>query len=673
VDLSTPLRTVLQTTQAHLDALAECGCTTVGELLLYLPRAHEDLSQVQTIASAPLGEKVTLRGTIGAIKLIRTRSRLNILKAPFTDAEGTTIEVTWFNQPHLKRMLTAGQEVVLTGKLKEGGNLRELQSPVIDTARGGVLVHAGRIVPIYPQHDVISTRWLREKMLLVRPAVHLLPETLPTELIAAEQLPSRAEMVEWLHFPDTPEHVTRALERQTFEEAYALQLQALTMKQEWQGTHEARLQLPMRPELIRAFFASLQFTPTDDQRRAIYEILRDMEQDHPMSRLLEGDVGSGKTLVATAVAVHTIAHGGQVALMAPTEVLARQHAEGIARTLQRFSTDPSCSRPPVVALLTGSLPASEADDVRRRAALGLVDLLVGTHALAEETVQFSNLLLAIVDEQHRFGVNQRQRLREKGNPHVLTMTATPIPRTLALTAFGHHDLSVLLSKPKNRKPIKTRVVRPSDRPTVERFIDRQIEEGRQVFVVCPLISEGANPETLDLRSVEAESARLQQAFPHRRIAVLHGQMSGKEKEATMQAFRAKESDILVSTSVIEVGVDVPNATIMVIEGAERFGLAQLHQFRGRVGRSEHPSTCFLFPSSSEQADSRRLQAMEQYDSGFQLAEVDLQLRGPGELFGIRQSGLPEARVSTLLQPQVILRARQAAERTLGLTSTHVEA
>lgn len=389
-----------------------------------------------------------------------------------------------------------------------------------------------------------------------------------------------------------------------------------------------------------------------------------------MSRLLEGDVGSGKTLVATAVIANVIESGGQCALMVPTEVLARQHTESIGKTLVGFYNycqKKGISMPcPRVALLTGSTPKGQSEEIRMQIEAGNFDLIIGTHALIEDTVKFNDLKLVIVDEQHRFGVVQRQRLKEKGSPHFLSMTATPIPRTLALTAHGHHDLSVLTEKPGNRQPIHTKVVSPNDRKTIELFIDQQIAEGRQAFVICPLIGKSENEEMAEIKNVEAEKVRLQESFSHRRIAALHGKMTPSEKQLIMQQFKDKQYDILVSTSVIEVGIDVPNSTIIVIEGSERFGLSQLHQFRGRVGRGEWKSHCFLFTTNPEQARSPRLKAMEKYDSGFQLAEIDLKLRGPGELFGTRQSGIPEVSVAQLLNPELVVRARHAAQKYLNM-------
>jgi ATP-dependent DNA helicase RecG len=649
------------------------GLTTVEQMLLYLPRAHEDLSQMQTLTSAPLDAKVTVRGSLAALKLVRTRHRKVIVNALFTDHEGSVAHVTWFNQPHIMRMVKEGDEVVLTGKIVESGYKLTMSSPQFEIAGRRALVHAGRLVPIYPQHAIINTKWLREKMTLLRVAIPLLPETLPVDVLSEEHLLDRASAIFALHFPEHAQDVQRARDRMAFEDMFSLQREALERKAEMKRYRSERIRVPMDVELIRALFASLKFTPTNSQKIAIYEILKDMERDEPMSRLLEGDVGSGKTLVATAVMANVINHCGQCAMMVPTEVLARQHSEGIGRLLIGFwnaqqanEKSPSLlKRPPRIALLTGSTPVSEAQEIRRGLASGSVDLVIGTHSLIEETVQFADLRLVIVDEQHRFGVTQRKALAEKGSPHFLAMTATPIPRTLALTAYGHHDLSVLLEKPGNRKDIETKVVSPSDRLMVERFIDHQIAEGRQVFVICPLITQSSAEGMEEVRSVEREAKRLQLAFPKRRITALHGKLTPGEKDQIMRDFKALRSHILVSTSVIEVGIDVPNATIICIEGAERFGLAQLHQFRGRVGRSDYRSHCFLFTSTPDQAKSPRLKAMEEHRSGFLLAEIDLKLRGPGELFGLRQSGIPESALGMLLNPEIVVRARRAAEKFLG--------
>lgn len=674
MNIRTPLAKALHTTKDHLAALAEAGIHTVLDLLLYLPRAHEDLSAMHTVATAPIAQKISMRGVLTGAKLVYTKTRKQIVNANFTDSNGDTIECVWFNQPHIKRMIEEGKEVVLTGKLGLKGRKLQWQSPLLAQNRTADLVHAGRIVPVYPQSDILSNTWLREKIYSLKDYMPYVPETLPEHVVVTEGFISKAQAIEYLHMPQDGLQVKAARERLQFEELYNLQLTVLNERKAWQSTEQDRIKIPMDTELIRSFFESLHFTPTDGQRIAIFEILRDLTKGKPMSRLLEGDVGSGKTMVATAVMANVLRHGGQCALMVPTEVLARQHVSSIGKTLINFFTylekkrqtssaeGVPVFRHPNIAVLTGSMPKSEADEVRLKLSNGSIDLVIGTHALIQDTVQFSNLQLVIIDEQHRFGVLQRERLQGKGSPHMLAMTATPIPRTLALTAYGQHDLSVLIEKPGNRKPIFTKIVPPKDRKTVELFIDQQITEGRQVFVVCPLITESENEDFAELKSVQFEAERLKQAFPKRRIAMLHGKMSANDKQTIMTDFKAVHYDILVSTSVIEVGIDVPNTTIIVIEGAERFGLSQLHQFRGRVGRGEFKSYCYLCTTNQEQAYSKRLKAMEEYDNGFQLAEIDLQLRGPGDLLGTRQSGLPDVSAESLMNPELVVRARRAAYR-----------
>ncbi len=665
---------ILKTTQQFIDALSLMKIHTIEDFLLYLPRAHEDIEQALSLQSAPQNEKLTIRGTVEDLKFVRLRGGKSLLKGTFRDHEGESCEVVWFNQPHLQRIIKDGEEYAFTGKILESGYGKvSLQSPQIQRT---ILLQGNKgLVPVYAQSDRITSRWIREKMPLLQSFIPEIIETLPKEVIQSESLMTRPQTMMEMHFPSSVETLERARYRIAFEEIFNLQREALERKKSWQSEHIARLQVPMNVPLIRAFFQSLRFTPTGSQKVAIYEILKDMERDIPMSRLLEGDVGSGKTLVAVAVIANALKSGGQCAVMVPTEVLARQHAQNITKLLVDFSlylqntsgVSPELKnfRQPTVALLTGALSKLEADNVRLRIASGLIDVIIGTHALIEDSVVFKNFILAIVDEQHRFGVMQRKRLIAKGSPHVLAMTATPIPRTLALTAFGDHDLSVLTEKPGNRKKIITKIVRPKERKTVELFIDHEIAAGRQVYVICPLITASEEEDMTDIKSVEVEYKRLTLEFPQRNIAFLHGRMSSEEKAEVMYAFKERHSDILVSTSVIEVGIDVPNSTIIIIEGAERFGLAQLHQLRGRVGRGEHQSYCFLFTTADTSATDR-LKAMEQYDSGFQLAEIDLKLRGPGELFGLRQSGLPEVRVGLLLDPALVVAARRAAQKFLGM-------
>lgn len=646
-----PLSRVLCTTQKHLHVLREMGLETVEDLLLYFPRAHEDLSTMQRLREAPLNEKVTVRGRMEKLKQIFTRSRKQIITGTFIDEAEMMADVIWFNQMYIMRTFKNGDEVVLTGKISEKNETLQMVSPQIERAGERELVHSGRLVPIYPQHESINTKWIREKMILLRSAIDDIDETLPAALVEEEHLLSRKDAIRALHFPENEEEVKRACDRIGFEAMYRMQESALCKKREWQRSIQDRLKIPMDTDLIKKFFASLKFLPTDSQKIAIYEILKDLESGRPMSRLLEGDTGSGKTLVATVVMANVIKNGGQCALMVPTEVLARQHFESVIKQLSV-----------VGCLLTGSTLKSESERIKLGMANGTIDLVIGTHALIEESVQFKNLCLVVIDEQHRFGVVQRECLAKKGTPHVLHMTATPIPRTLALTAYGHHDLSVLTEKPLNRPPIHTKLVLPRDRRTVESFIDGEIGEGRQAFVICPLIEQQD-----DRKSVEEEFERLRQVFPHRRVAMLHGRMPSQEKESTMRGFKAHRYDILVSTSVVEVGIDIPNASIMLIEGAERFGLSQLHQFRGRVGRGEYKSYCFLCSSDSARPTSVRLKALEECNDGFKLAEIDLKLRGPGSLFGTRQSGIPENTLIHLLNPKLVVRARRAVEKYIQST------
>ena len=673
-----PLARVLRTTQKYLDALKGIGIETVEDLLKYLPRTHEDLSMMSTLCTAPLNEKITIRGTVRNIKRVFTRGRKQLIRAVFIDVDEGHAEVIWFNQPHIMRILKEGDDVVLTGKIIEKGSALQILSPQFEKGGDCPLVHAGRLVPIYPQHNVITTKWLREKMILLKAVIDELPETLPEEIVREEQILSRRDSIRALHFPEGPADVERARDRVAFEAMYRMQEVALAKKKEWQASVQDRLKIFMDTDFIRNFFSSLRFIPTDSQKIAIYEILKDMESGRPMSRLLEGDVGSGKTLVATVVLANVIKNGGQCAFMVPTEVLAKQHTETLQKLL--LTTHYKLLTPPVMALLTGSTPASESQRIKSGLANGTIDLVIGTHALIEDDVRFKNLCFVVIDEQHRFGVVQRECLTAKGTPHVLHMTATPIPRTLALTAYGHHDLSVLSEKPRNRPIIHTKVVGLRDRKTVEAFIDRQIEEGRQVFVICPLIThslplkgeeKGEGCESGrgcdDRKSVEDEFKRLQTTFPHRRIAMLHGRMLPLEKEKTMRGFKEQRFDVLVSTSVIEVGIDIPNASVMIIEGAERFGLSQLHQFRGRTGRGIHKSYCFLFTSEHASKALQRLRAMEECDDGFKLAEIDLKLRGPGELYGVLQSGVTEGALIHLLNPELVVRARKAVEKHLKST------
>lgn len=664
--LDTPLSEALSTKKEYILSLSEMGLRTLHDLLLYFPRTYEDLSAFKSITEAKDGEKVTTKGFLQGIRLIPTKNRkMKLVKAMFYDNHGVEAEAVWFNQPHLARMLPMDKEVILSGKIQLSYGKITLQSPEVEQIKS-VQIHAGATVPVYPQHDVITSKWLREK---IHPFLYLakdMDEILPEEIIQEEGLISKAEAIREIHFPSSSEKLKKAQDRLGYEELFLLQLKAVQIKEMWKNSRtESSEGMKMDPEFVKTFFSSLPFTPTGGQKVAIYEILKDMERPFPMMRLLEGDVGSGKTVVAAMAILQAVKHGYQTAIMAPTEILARQHLISLSNMIGAFEAKYSFDRPINIQLLVGSLSVPEKRTVTNGIAGGQVDIAVGTHALIQEAVSFHHLGLVVVDEQHRFGVKQREVLVKQGSPHVLNMSATPIPRTLALVAYGDQDLSVINEMPPGRMPILTKIVPPAHRKTVYEFVRDHIKKGQQVYVICPLIDES---DTLELKSVTQEYEAMQVVFPEFKVAYLHGKMKADEKEAVMADFKDNKTQILVSTSVIEVGIDVPNATIMLIEGADRFGLSQLHQFRGRVGRGKVQSYCFLYTDSTSSLTLQRLQAMADHTDGFKLAEIDMRLRGPGEVYGIRQSGIPDLKVANLLDGILLDRVRKAAESLVEKSS-----
>jgi len=656
IHLNSPLDEALSTKAPYLKALKEMGLFTVKDLLEYFPRAHEDLSHFKRLWEAKDGEIITTKGFLNGIKLIPTKNRrVKLVKAMFYDSEGSVCDVVWFNQPHLVRMLPMDTEVILAGKVQFEYGKISLNNPEVETVKEAQ-IHVGVRVPIYAQHEIITARWLRGK---IHPLLYLaqeFPEILPEEIVKEENLMGKAEAIREIHFPSSDESLKRAKDRLGYEELFLLQLNAVKLREEWRSSRASESQItgiPMDPEFVKQFFSTLPFTPTGAQKVAIYEILKDMEKPFPMMRLLEGDVGSGKTIVAVMALLQAVKHGYQAAIMAPTEVLARQHLISISRYLETFGVR--------IQFLIGSMKAKEKKEALAVIKNGEVDLVIGTHALIQENVSFAKLGLVVIDEQHRFGVKQREVLVRQGSPHVLHMTATPIPRTLAMVAYGDQDLSVIAEMPPGRIPIITKIVPPEHRQTVYRFIEGKIEKGEQCYVICPLIDES---DVLEVKSAIREQQDLQAVFPNFKVGLLHGKMKSADKEAVMQAFKDNQIQILVSTSVIEVGVDVPNSTIMLIEGSERFGLSQLHQFRGRVGRGSVQSYCFLYTNSSTELTFARLKAMADYTDGFKLAEIDLQLRGPGEVYGIRQSGIPDLKLANVMNGILVDRVRKAAEHVV---------
>lgn len=655
------LESVINTKKEYITALKEMGLYTVKDLLFHFPRHYEQLSESKLLLRVQEGEKISLVGEVHKIRDIPTKKpKFTLTAGEFYDMEGNKAELTWFNQPFVKRSVPQGILVRLSGKVKRQYGKIKIMNPRVER-EAKVKVHTRGMIPVYPQHDVITSKWLREK---IHPLLYLikdLPELLPSELIKQENLVSKAEAIQEIHFPTHTQKLERAKDRLAYEELFIYQLNALLKKQQWKKSrHESSLiqAVKMDVDFVKNFFSTLPFTPTGAQKVAIYEILQDFAKPYPMIRLLEGDVGSGKTVVAAVALLNAVTHGYQAAIMAPTEVLARQHLSSMVNFIEAYEQKFPLNRSINIQLLAGSLKPKEKKQVQLGINEGLVDIAIGTHALIQDSVRFSKLGLVIIDEQHRFGVKQREVLMKQGSPHVLNMTATPIPRTLATVAYGDQDLSVLNEMPPGRQPITTEVIAPEGRARINEFIAEQVKSGDQVYVICPLIDDS---EKLEVKSVKAEFERLHDVFPEFKIALLHGKLKAEEKDQVMTDFKEKKTDILVSTSVIEVGIDVPNATIMLIEGAERFGLSQLHQFRGRVGRGSKSSYCFLCTSQSWQKSYDRLKAMVECSDGFKLAEIDLKLRGPGEVYGVRQSGLPDLKLANLSNGVLVARVRKAAE------------
>lgn len=658
--LDEPVTCLHGVSNTYAKRLERLGVLSVRDLLFLIPRRYDDFSALKTIEQLKYGEEVTLIATVWDAKTRQARNGLHITTCILADRSGT-IEVTWFNQPYLTNRLHPGREIVVSGKVEEYLGRLTFQSPAWEPLEREQL-NTGRLVPVYPLTEGITDRWLRR---LIKTALdtfaNQIPDPLPAPLRAQEKLLDLSSALQSIHFPRDRSAIEQARRRLCFEEFLLIQVGVLRKRQLWQSRRSRPLP---RNALAERFLASLPFQLTAAQQRALNHISTDLESGVPMSRLLQGDVGSGKTVVAVAAMLQAVAAGHQAALMAPTEILAGQHFETVCRLIGDLAINPGgqAEEPVRVALLTGSLKPREKAEVRDAISGGQVDIVIGTHALIQEAVQFSKLGLVVVDEQHRFGVEQRSGLRHKGDgdlvPHLLVMTATPIPRTLALTIYGDLDVTIIDELPPNRQQVLTYLVAPRERERAYQFVRKQIEQEYQAFIICPLVEES---DKLEAKSATEEYERLQEeVFPDLRLALLHGRMKSEEKEDVMSAFRNGDYDILISTAVVEVGIDIPNASIMMIEGANRFGLAQLHQFRGRVGRGQAQSYCLLLSDSAAEEAMTRLQVVEKTANGFALAEEDLRMRGPGEFFGTRQSGLPDLRVAGLSDSRILEDARRAA-------------
>ena len=679
--LDSPVSALPDVTKGMQEKFENLNVHSIRDLLFHFPRKYHDYSEQRPIADLQPGEEQTIVGEIWKSGARIIGSRRKAAEVILGDETGT-IQVLWWGRPWIAKSMREGRKIALRGMIKEYRGRLSMDAPEIEEDDEETLSQR-RVVADYPSTEGLDQKKIRNA---VRAALDKfadeIEEPLPDSLRRQFGLMPIADALRQIHVPDAIEAAEEARNRFAFQELLMIEVGVVRRKREWEAQGGAReLQAP--EGLVEGFEQSLPFPLTGAQARAIETILADVSRDVPMSRLLEGDVGSGKTVVSAAALLAAVGSGYQGAIMAPTEILAEQHFRTFSKLLDERVVDSTVDGPwfqetgsgylalrpvfmdkPVkIALLTGSLKGSEKDAAREAIARGEVDIAVGTHALVQQDVEFERLGLAVVDEQHRFGVAQRGALREKGgSPHVLVMTATPIPRTLALTVYGDLDVTVLDEMPPGRPEVKTRRVMPRQREEAWDFVRRKVGEGRQAYIICPLVEES---ESIEAKAAVQEYERLsREVFPELRMGLLHGRMTPGEKDAAMRAFRDGEVDILVSTAVVEVGIDVPNATVMLVEGADRFGLSQLHQFRGRVRRSSEQAYCLLLADDPSEEGQERLRIMETTSDGFKLAEEDLRIRGPGEYFGTRQSGMPDLKLAKLTDIALIEKTREAAGEVL---------
>ncbi|PIS39143.1 MAG: DNA helicase RecG [Candidatus Nealsonbacteria bacterium CG08_land_8_20_14_0_20_38_20] len=711
MNLSTPIEQIPRIGPAYQKKLKKLGIKNIGDIIFHFPHRYEDFSRLIPIAKAELGGPFCFQGEIVDIKNIRTfRKRMMLTQATLADKTGK-LKALWFNQPYLINTFKKGTFVCLAGKITGKGKSIYLSNPAYEKIENcklkienSDLTHTGRLIPVYPETEGLSSKWLR---FIVKPLLaklkNQIPDSLPEKISKKYDFLPLSKAIWQIHFPDSLKLAQEAKKRFAFEELFNLSL--FVLRERMKLAKEKAAAIPLNLAAVQEFTKRLPFKLTDAQKKCAWQLLKDLEKPRPMNRLLEGDVGSGKTVVAAMAALNVAKAGYQVAFMAPTEILAKQHYKTISELL---------NPPPLlkegeeknqqnrkwwgvnIGLITGKENYYRDKKITRKELLEKlsrcdgtspeagkeIDILLGTHALIEERVKFEKLALVVVDEQHRFGVKQRAKLCQQKNfiPHLLSMTATPIPRTLSLTLYGDLDLSVIDEMPKGRKKIITKIIQPKNKKATYEFIKEQVKEGRQVFAICPRIEPPkVSQENLwggelsfqtlswfDVKAVKQEYKKLsEEIFPDLKVGMLHGKMKSQEKEDIMKNFKAGKIDILVSTSVVEVGVDVPNASVMLIEGSEKFGLAQLHQFRGRVGRSDFQSYCFLFTDTPGIVYNRRLRALITCENGFELAEKDLAIRGPGNLIGQRQWGIPDLAMSSLADAILVSNARNEAKKILG--------
>ncbi len=652
-DLQSPVTALPRVGDKMEEKLQKLGIHTVADMLFTFPRRYDDYSRMRTLNHLVPGETVTVIAAVRSVAKRQGRGGRPYLLVTMDDGTGL-LQVAFFGQPWLQRQFKRGSQIVLSGTVELFRGQIIMTNPEWELLERENL-HTGRIVPVYTLTKGLSARTMRRLMHhVVEWWSSRIPDHLPESVLDRTELADLGWALQQTHFPDSPEWLDYARRRLSFDEIFLFQMKMLAQRHAWQSVPGQPL--PVSEEWLGEFTSRLPYTLTAAQQRAVEDILGDMRREVPMNRLLQGDVGSGKTVVAAIALAAAAQHGKQAALMAPTSILAEQHARSINNLLNLTSAGDTIT----LRLLTGNTSDAERQEIYTGLADGSIQVVIGTHALIQQGVEFNDLALAIVDEQHRFGVEQRGILRSKGtHPHMLVMTATPIPRTLALTLYADLDLSIIDEMPPGRTPVETKVLRSVERERAYSFIRAQLDLGRQAFIIYPLVESSEQLE--DVGAAVDEFERLSAAmFRHYSVGLLHGRMSPAEKDSVMSAFAAGDIQVLVSTSVIEVGIDVPNASVILIENAERFGLAQLHQLRGRVGRGEHKSFCLLIAGKSSSEAEQRLRAMEDTTDGFKLAEIDWELRGPGDLLGVRQSGSTLFRLADAMNPRLVELAQREA-------------
>lgn len=678
IALETKLETISKIGPKYAKKLKKMEIRSVRDLLFHFPFRYDDFSEICAIDKITAGQIVTIQGTVAKIKTTRTwKKKMYITEAMVSDETGV-VKAIWFNQPYIEDTLKEGKSMRLSGKVSADSSGLSFSNPAWELG-SRVPTNTGRLVPVYPETEGVTSRWLRWQIQTFLKLNLKLADSISEDILKKLYLPTAQKALHFIHFPKNQTEYLLAQKRFAFEEMFLVQLKSIQVRSSWQK--EQSISIKFDEKLIKNFVSALPFKLTDAQKKSSFQILKDLEKPRPMNRLLSGDVGSGKTIVAGIVSLETINANYQAAIMAPTEVLALQHFNNFCKLFGKYNFN--------IALLTNSYQITNTSSplgrgvggegkINRTKLLeklksGEINLIIGTHALIQKVIKFKNLALIIVDEQHRFGVAQRAYLQQKIEtindglkntvPHFLTMTATPIPRTLALAFFGNLDLSVLDEMPKNRKKIITEIVMPPERNKIYNFIRSEIKKSRQCFVILPLVED--SKILTEVKAAVSEHKRLsEEIFSDLEVGLVHGKLKSAEKEKVMKEFAENKLNILVATAVVEVGIDIPNATVMIIEDSDRFGLSQLHQFRGRIGRGEHQSYCFLFSSSDSSAARKRLRVLAESENGFTIAEKDLELRGPGAFFGTRQSGMPDIAMENLANIKLITIAREESLKLL---------